>query len=201
MTIKRHPAIGTSDMAAIEAALRQGASRRDLMRWLGAAGLSAATAGIIIGDARPRARPDTQARRPNQGRLADLVDRRHRRSGQAEQPDRLHALLHFLQRRDAARRQPGAAARARRSDRERQQRHGVDDQAAPRRQVPRRHAAHRRRRRLLAGPPQGSGDGLGRQGAGRADEGDHRQRQARGEDHASNRPTPTCRSCWARRIS
>ena len=28
MTIKRRPAIGTSDMAAIEAALRQGASRR-----------------------------------------------------------------------------------------------------------------------------------------------------------------------------
>jgi peptide/nickel transport system substrate-binding protein len=51
MTIKRHPGIGTSDVAAIEAALRQGASRRDLMRWLGAAGLSAATAGIIIGDA------------------------------------------------------------------------------------------------------------------------------------------------------
>ena len=51
MTIKRHPAIGTSDMAAIEAALAKGASRRDLMRWLGAAGMSAATAGIIIGDA------------------------------------------------------------------------------------------------------------------------------------------------------
>ena len=51
MTIKRHAAIGTSDMAAIEAALRQGASRRDLMRWLGAAGMSAATAGLIIGDA------------------------------------------------------------------------------------------------------------------------------------------------------
>jgi peptide/nickel transport system substrate-binding protein len=51
MTIKRHAAIGTSDMAAIEAALRQGASRRDLMRWLGAAGMSAATAGLLIGDA------------------------------------------------------------------------------------------------------------------------------------------------------
>src|SRR5262245_66633059 len=51
MTIKRHPAIGPSDMLAIEAALRQGSSRRDLMRWLGAAGLSAATAGLVIGDA------------------------------------------------------------------------------------------------------------------------------------------------------
>ena len=129
MTIKRHPAIGTSDMAAIEAALRQGASRRDLMRWLGAA-------GTVGGDGRhhhrrrgPRARPDAQARRPGQGRLADLVDRRHPRSGQAEQPDRLHALLHLLQRADATRRQPDAAARARRIDRERQRRHGLDDQA------------------------------------------------------------------------
>src|SRR5262245_10725297 len=51
MAIKRHPSIGTSDRAIIEAALRQGASRRDLMRWLGAAGMSAATAGLIIGDA------------------------------------------------------------------------------------------------------------------------------------------------------
>ena len=201
MTIKRHAAIGTSDMAAIEAALRQGASRRDLMRWLGAAGLSAATAGIIIGDA-GRALAQTPKRG---GRIkvasqtsstADTVDP----AKQNNQTDYTRCFT-FYNGADATRRQPGAAARARRGDRERQQRHGVDDQAPPRRQVPRRHAAHRRRRRLLAGAPQGSGDGLGRQGAGRADEGDRRQRQERGEDHASNRPTPTCRSCWARRIS
>src|SRR5258708_23208572 len=61
MTIKRHPAIGPSDMAAIEVSLANGASRRDLMRWLGAAGLSAATAGVIIGDA-GRARAQTPKR-------------------------------------------------------------------------------------------------------------------------------------------
>ena len=49
------------DMAAIEAALRKGASRRDLLRWLGAAGLSAATAGVIIGNAR-RALAETPKR-------------------------------------------------------------------------------------------------------------------------------------------
>jgi peptide/nickel transport system substrate-binding protein len=51
MTTKRHPAIGPSDQAAIKAALRQGAGRRDVVRWLGAAGLSAAIAGPIVGKA------------------------------------------------------------------------------------------------------------------------------------------------------
>jgi peptide/nickel transport system substrate-binding protein len=51
MTKKRHAAISISDATMIEAALRHGASRRDLMRWLSAAGMSAAMAGTVIGDA------------------------------------------------------------------------------------------------------------------------------------------------------
>src|SRR5260370_41948001 len=52
MHTRRTPAMGTSDVAAAEGALARGASRRDLMRWLGAAGMSAATAGAMIGDAK-----------------------------------------------------------------------------------------------------------------------------------------------------
>lgn len=52
MTIRRHPAIGMADERGLDTALRHGASRRDLMRWLGAAGMSAATASVIVGDAR-----------------------------------------------------------------------------------------------------------------------------------------------------
>lgn len=52
MTTNQFPPIGTSDKAALERALRQGATRRDLVRWLGAAGLSAAIAGPLIADAR-----------------------------------------------------------------------------------------------------------------------------------------------------
>jgi peptide/nickel transport system substrate-binding protein len=48
----RHSVICGADEAAIKAALRQGATRRDLMRWLGAAGMSAVTASALIGDAR-----------------------------------------------------------------------------------------------------------------------------------------------------
>jgi peptide/nickel transport system substrate-binding protein len=48
----RHPALASSDMTAIEAALRHGATRRDLIRWLGAAGMAAATAATIVGEAR-----------------------------------------------------------------------------------------------------------------------------------------------------
>jgi peptide/nickel transport system substrate-binding protein len=51
MSNKGLPAISLSDALAIETALRRGASRRDLMRWLGAAGMSAAMAGAVIGDA------------------------------------------------------------------------------------------------------------------------------------------------------
>ncbi len=43
--------IGQTEKTAIETALRQGASRRDLIRWLGAAGMAAATATTIVGDA------------------------------------------------------------------------------------------------------------------------------------------------------
>jgi len=52
MTTTRQPLIRTADEAAITIALRRGASRRDLMRWLGAAGMSAVTASALIGDAR-----------------------------------------------------------------------------------------------------------------------------------------------------
>ena len=45
--IKLSPAEAT----AIATALRRGASRRDLIRWLGAAGMAAATATTIVGDA------------------------------------------------------------------------------------------------------------------------------------------------------
>src|SRR5258708_33665835 len=62
MTTKRHPAIGTSDMAAIEVALAKGASRRDLMRWLGAAGMSAAAARALIGAPQPAVAPTPQPR-------------------------------------------------------------------------------------------------------------------------------------------
>jgi peptide/nickel transport system substrate-binding protein len=48
----RHPAIGASDAAAIETALRRGATRRDLIRWLGWTGMTAATAGAVVGGAR-----------------------------------------------------------------------------------------------------------------------------------------------------
>ena len=61
MTTKRHPVIGRSNEAALELALRQGASRRDLVRWLGAAGLSAAAATAIVGDAK-RAHAQTPKR-------------------------------------------------------------------------------------------------------------------------------------------
>ncbi|HMK82024.1 MAG TPA: ABC transporter substrate-binding protein, partial [Xanthobacteraceae bacterium] len=52
MTTPRHPLIRAADEAAITTAQRQGASRRELMRWLGAAGMSAVTAGALIGDTR-----------------------------------------------------------------------------------------------------------------------------------------------------
>src|SRR5215813_1404594 len=52
MTTTRQALIRTADEAAITIALRRGASRRELMRWLGAAGMSAVTAGALIGDAR-----------------------------------------------------------------------------------------------------------------------------------------------------
>src|ERR1044072_1625182 len=159
MTIKRH------DMLAIEAALRQGASRRDLMRWLGAAGMSAATAGLIIGDV-GRALAQTPKRG---GRIkvasqtsstGDTVDP----AKQNNQTDytRCFTFYNGGTRLDPSLAPPLAPAHASRGDSRGRPPPGRHAQPPPRPQVPRRPAAPRRRRRLPPGAPQGSGDGLGR---------------------------------------
>ena len=68
MSKLRHPSIGSSEAAIIETALRQGASRRDLIRWLGAAGMGVAAASAFVGDSR-RALAQT-ARRGGRIRVA-----------------------------------------------------------------------------------------------------------------------------------
>src|SRR3954469_8423927 len=60
--------IGPTDAASVEDAIRRGATRRELLAWLGAAGMGAAMAGTVIGGATPALAPTPQ--RGGKGRIA-----------------------------------------------------------------------------------------------------------------------------------
>ena len=187
-----HSLVGPDESQRLMGALQRGATRRDVLAMLVAGGMQVTLAGSLASTAL-----SAHAQTPKRGgklRVAgataaatDTLDP----SKQSNQTDysRCNMLYNGLTWLDGSLTpQPALAESFTTKDAKTwvfTLRKGV--------QLPRRQAADARRRRLLDQPPQGPGDGLEGQGAGRPDRKREGLRAQRSDDACSPHRTPTCR--------